>query len=60
MKKLDITIRGERHYDYDAILRPFWEADIELFERWLKTEHVAKWYKHPDHWLHEVRERKVG
>lgn len=38
-------------------LRPFRDEDIRLMERWLYAAHVALWYKHPDHWLHEVRER---
>ena len=38
-------------------LCPFQDADIVLMERWLYTPHVAVWYKHPDHWLRELRER---
>jgi len=38
-------------------LRSFQDTDIALMERWLYTPHVAKWYKHPDHWLRELRER---
>lgn len=38
-------------------LRPFEDADIALMERWLYAPHVAEWYKHPDHWLDELRQR---
>ena len=38
-------------------LRLFHDNDFALMERWLYTSHVAKWYKHPDHWLRELRER---
>jgi len=38
-------------------LRLFCENDIALIERWLHMPHVAEWYKHPDHWLNELRER---
>ena len=38
-------------------LRSFQDTDIALMERWLYTPHVAKWCKHPDHWLRELRER---
>ncbi|MDR1464893.1 MAG: GNAT family N-acetyltransferase [Oscillospiraceae bacterium] len=39
-------------------LRPFWEADIALMERWLFVPHVAKWYQRPDHWLNELHHRR--
>jgi RimJ/RimL family protein N-acetyltransferase len=38
-------------------LRPFFDNDIPLMERWLYEPYVAQWYKHPDHWLRELRER---
>ena len=38
-------------------LRPFCDDDITLVEHWLYTPHVAVWYKHPDHWVNELRER---
>ena len=40
------------------ILRPLFDGDIALMERWLSVSHVAKWYDHPDHWLNELRERR--
>ncbi|MDL2219803.1 acetyltransferase [Ruminococcaceae bacterium OttesenSCG-928-O06] len=46
--------------DKDAVkltLRPFEDADIALMERWLYVPHVARWYKHPGHWLDELRQR---
>ena len=39
------------------ILRPFYDHDILQMERWLYLSHVAKWYKHPEHWLRELRDR---
>lgn len=39
-------------------LRPLFDGDIALMERWLYLPHVAKWYKHPEHWLNELRERR--
>jgi len=41
----------------ELVLRPLCDNDIPLMERWLYTPHVAKWYRHPDHWLNELRER---
>lgn len=46
------------YYPGQLTLRPFFDADIDLMENWLYTPHVAQWYKHPDHWLHELRERR--
>jgi RimJ/RimL family protein N-acetyltransferase len=39
------------------VLRPFEDSDIDLLEKWLYFPHVAKWYKHPDHWLNEIHGR---
>ena len=39
-------------------LRPFLDSDITLMEKWLAVPHVAKWYLHPDHWLHELHNRR--
>jgi RimJ/RimL family protein N-acetyltransferase len=39
-------------------LRPFLDTDIALMEKWLVVPHVARWYLHPDHWLHELYNRK--
>ncbi|MDR2505504.1 MAG: acetyltransferase [Oscillospiraceae bacterium] len=39
------------------VLRPFEENDAALLEKWLYAPHVAKWYRHPDHWLAEIRGR---
>ncbi len=38
-------------------LRPFQDSDMALMERWLYAPHVAKWYKYPEHWLSELRNR---
>ena len=39
-------------------LRPLTDTDISLVKRWLYTPHVAEWYKHPAHWLHELENRR--
>lgn len=39
------------------ILRPFEDADIQLFENWVQQEYVLKWYEHPENWLTELRAR---
>ncbi len=39
-------------------LRGLCDGDIPTFERWLQCEHVARWYKQPEEWLREVRERE--
>ena len=46
------------NYPHQLTLRPLIDNDIALMERWLYAPHVAKWYKHPDHWLNELRERR--
>lgn len=38
-------------------LRPLFENDVALVERWLYMPHVAEWYKHPGDWMNELRER---
>ena len=48
----------KEHYPDQIVLRPFWEADIMLTERWLFEPHVAKWYEYPDHWLNEMKNRR--
>ena len=45
------------YFPAQLALRPFWEADIPLMERWLAEPHIAKWYLHPGHWMHELRNR---
>ena len=47
----------KNNYPGQITLRPFWDADISLMERWLYEPHVSKWYKYPEHWLNEVNER---
>ncbi|MGE5677086.1 MAG: GNAT family N-acetyltransferase [Pseudomonadota bacterium] len=41
----------------ELILRPFYDNDIVLFERWLEAGHVKPWYEHPEHWLQELNSR---
>lgn len=45
------------YYPHALILRPFYDNDIVLFERWLETDHVKPWYDHPQDWLHELKNR---
>ncbi len=46
------------NYPEKLILRPLFDNDIALMERWLYMSHVAKWYKYPGHWLRELYERR--
>ena len=39
------------------LLRPFFDDDMSLLERWLRAEHVKPWYENPEEWLEEIRER---
>ena len=39
------------------LLRPFFDDDMSLLERWLRAEHVKPWYEKPEEWLEEIRER---
>ena len=41
----------------EITLKPFADGDISLLEQWLQAEHVKPWFEHPDHWLHEARNR---
>ena len=46
------------HFPAQILLRPFWDADVARMEQWLMKPHVAKWYHHPEDWLHEVKSRR--
>lgn len=46
------------NYHGRLTLRPFFDGDIALMERWLTVSHVERWYQCPDHWLRELRERR--
>lgn len=39
------------------LLRPFGDEDVALFEKWLYTPHVTKWYHEPQDWIDEVTKR---
>ena len=39
-------------------LRPFFDDDMALMERWLYAGHVKPWYEHPLDWLKELQERR--
>ena len=47
------------NYSGKVMLRPLWDADVDLMEKWLGRSHVARWYEHPEDWMHEIRERRV-
>ena len=46
------------HFPEQITLRPLWDADVTLMERWLYLPHVAKWYEHPSDWLNEINSRR--
>ena len=46
-----------KYYPDELILRPLYENDIVLLERWLEADHVKSWYEHPHDWLHELNNR---
>lgn len=39
-------------------LRPLFDGDTALLERWLHAGHVKPWYEHPADWLREVAGRR--
>ncbi len=39
-------------------LREFTDADMPLFKTWLYAPHVAKWYRDPKDWIHEIEKRR--
>lgn len=39
------------------ILRKLEDCDISMFQKWLYSEHVAKWYTEPMDWLYEISKR---
>lgn len=39
------------------LLRQLREEDVDQFEKWLYTPHVAKWYHDPLDWIDEVKKR---
>ena len=40
-------------------LRPFFDGDTALMERWLYADHVKPWYEHPGDWLREIADRRA-
>ncbi len=38
-------------------LRPFIDDDLKQFVIWLDKPHVAKWFKHKDSWINEIKHR---
>ncbi len=45
-------------YPMELTLRPFFENDIALMERWLIADHVKPWYENPEDWLNELNNRR--
>lgn len=44
--------------DDDGIhLRGFRDSDMEIFRRWLYSDHVKRWYENPSDWLSEAENR---
>ena len=39
-------------------LRPLRDADLPLVEVWMQLSHVRPWFRNPQEWLHEMRERR--
>ena len=48
---------SKNHYPGELTLRPFFDNDMALMERWLYADHVKPWYEHPLDWLKELRDR---
>ncbi|MBP7331706.1 MAG: Aminoglycoside N(6')-acetyltransferase type 1 [Firmicutes bacterium ADurb.Bin373] len=46
------------YYPGELILRPLYDNDIVLLERWLAAGHVQPWYEHPGDWLRELNNRR--
>ena len=49
---------AEEYFPGELMLRPFFDGDVPLMERWLRAGHVAPWYTQPDEWLREIRGRR--
>ena len=45
------------NYGGRLIIRPYFESDARLLEKWLYQPHVARWYEHPEDWLIEIANR---
>ena len=48
----------KKNYPGKVTLRPFFDGDIPLVEKWLRCPHVSRWYENPGAWLREMRERR--
>ena len=48
----------ENYYPGEVMLRPVFDDDVALIERWLAAQHIALWFEHPDHWLTELAGRR--
>lgn len=40
-----------------VFLRKLEDSDIDTFQKWVYSEHVAKWYTEPLEWLDEISKR---
>jgi len=46
------------HFPGQLVLRPFFDGDAALMERWLYAEHVKPWFARPENWLREIAGRR--
>jgi len=46
------------HFPGQLTLRPFFDGDVALMERWLYLDHIKSWYEHPGDWLREIAGRR--
>ena len=46
------------NFPNELTLRPFFDNDIVLMNRWLYAGHVSPWYEHQEDWMNELRERR--
>ncbi len=56
LRKVTAKSRADKH-QCELNIRPLEDHDLPLMQKWLAMPHVAKWYEHPDHWLHEIESR---
>jgi predicted N-acetyltransferase YhbS len=46
-----------KNYQGKLMLRPLLDADISFLEKWLLMPHIVEWFKSPDDWICEIRNR---
>jgi predicted N-acetyltransferase YhbS len=45
------------YFPGQLLLRQVFDNDVPLIENWLRSDHVSKWFEHPDDWIHEINNR---